>query len=1282
MSTFFRKLAKAFAYTAAGIVILLAVAVGLFRLFLPRLPEYQDEIKTWASRAIGVEVEFSGMDARWGLRGPELKFYEAELSRPGGDTRLLAVEEVGIGVSLVRLLVDRALVVDTVSVSDTSVELRLLEDGSWRIQQTALEDLPKIEAGGAGEITLIGENIDVSLLLPNGGEPTEISISTIVTKRDATRLAIDATLGLSEALGREATVSAMRLLDTAEPAAWNLFIETDDLNLEGLSALLPDELPAFGGGAGDVGMALAVRGGTLESLTANIDIAGVTLGDGPAFDARGRLTVSNDASGWLVAAEEFEFETGRGAWPRSTLRVETGTDADGGIVMLDAEASYLNLSDVDVFLPWLPDDLRRRIGEWQPDGVLRDLVATLSDIGTDDFRYSVSAALDGAGFAAVGTRPGVRGFSGALRADHEGGLLEINAGDLILDLAAWVPDLVPVERAEGTVIWRRGDERTTILSDSIVISNAFFDSETNVEVVIDGDASPVVDLSSSWRIDSVSEARRYIPERVMAPQLYDWFQQALVSGRLTDGSTRLNGALDDFPFDDGTGRLLIEADVRDMRFRYLRDFPAAEVAEMHVVLDNTRLYTKRNRSQSAGNLTIDADVEIADLRQPVLTIDADSTGTLETIRQFALESPISRVFGGQLDRVTVSGDAAFTLDLRVPLLDWRSFDFTTRITTSNGRLEIDALRPPITELAGSVTVGRETVSSEALSGTFLGAPVSIELTDAPAELDGYRVVATAIGEAAATDAVAGFALPLAEHVDGRLAYRAEVLFPAAQRNGGEPPAAFSVNVASDLEEVAVDLPPPFGKPAGSMRVTSASLTLPPGGDAIRTQGRAGAAFAWQLGFERTSSGWDLDRGALLVGEGEPTVPDLRGLHVTGRLDRFALDEWLALAGDAGGGVDVISRIRSVDLAVDDLYLVGQHLRNHRVSVDRSARDWLVQFEGDAVIGSAFVPYDFDAGRALVLDMERLHLPGDGREDEADPQAAGAPGLDPRTLPALEVRAADFALGERSFGALDTVIAKTPDGLVADSIVATAPTFEIDASGRWVHDGADPRGSRTFLDATLASSNVETTLKRLGYQPGIESDSMNIRLELDWSGGPRGDFLDTLDGRVQVRLGTGQLNEVEPGAGRVFGLMSIVALPRRLSLDFRDVFQKGFGFDTISGTFRIEDGTAYTCDLSLEGPAANIGIIGEVGLAARSYSQAAVVSANVGNTLPVVGAIAAGPQAAAVMFLFSQIFKEPLADIGQIYYRVSGSWDNPAVENASADAFAAAGRAAGCLEDSG
>ena len=338
----------------------------------------------------------------------------------------------------------------------------------------------------------------------------------------------------------------------------------------------------------------------------------------------------------------------------------------------------------------------------------------------------------------------------------------------------------------------------------------------------------------------------------------------------------------------------------------------------------------------------------------------------------------------------------------------------------------------------------------------------------------------------------------------------------------------------------------------------------------------------------------------------------------------------------------------------------------------------MQFDGDDVNGSAFVPYDFSADRAIVLDMERMVLPGDDDIEETDAK----PQPDPRSLPAISLKAKEFGLGERMFGEVTADITKAPGGLLADNIVAKDATFDIVGSARWVADDADPMGFRTTLTATLTSRDVEQTMRRLNYQPGIVSEDMGVLMEVNWSGGPRMDFLDTLGGEVQVRFGSGQLEEVDPGAGRVFGLMSVVELPRRLSLDFRDVFQKGFGFDEISGTFRLVDGTAYTCNLSLEGPAANIGIIGRTDIANKDYAQTAVVSTNVGNIAPVVTAFAAGPQAAAAVFLFSQIFKEPLEDIGTIYYTVTGPWDEPLIESANEEAFARSGELAGCLDNSG
>jgi uncharacterized protein YhdP len=402
---------------------------------------------------------------------------------------------------------------------------------------------------------------------------------------------------------------------------------------------------------------------------------------------------------------------------------------------------------------------------------------------------------------------------------------------------------------------------------------------------------------------------------------------------------------------------------------------------------------------------------------------------------------------------------------------------------------------------------------------------------------------------------------------------------------------------------------------------------------------------------------------------------MRGLHLRGSADYVHAQRWFDMAKEAESKTGMAERIRSIDMTVDSLRLLGQHLTDHRVRVDRSARDWLVQLEGEDIIGTAFVPYDFNSDRAVVVEAERLVLPGD-EEDDDEP----ATEIDPRSLPPISFKVDQLAFGSRNFGAVTGTFVRTADGLESEDLIAKDETFEIVGNGKWVIDESDPKGHRSFLTANLTSENVEQTMQRLDYDPGIESDDLAMLLDLSWSGGPSDDLMESLDGEVQVRIGQGQLADVKPGAGRVFGLMSIAALPRRLSLDFRDVFGKGFGFDRIKGTFMLVDGDTYTCDLSLESPAADIGIVGRAGLVTRDYEQTAVVSASFGNALPVAGALVAGPQVAAALLIFSQIFKKPLQEVTQIYYGIGGSWDEPKIETTTAEIFALSGAMAGCIDE--
>ena len=1271
MRSFLRKLFKLAAYSAAALVILLAILVGLFRLFLPRLPEYQDDIENWASNAIGMEVQFSGMNARWGLSGPEVEFYDTELIHPDKQTRAIAADLVSVGISVTSLLFDQKLEVDRVVIRNTSIEIRQLEDGQWWIQGSLLDELPKARASGSqqlGDMEVVGEDIEILFLQPGDERPHFFRVPNVLVSIDEHRIALDADIRLPDYLGRGINMAATRVLHLPEDQRiWDVSVEADNIELPGWSELHPALEGRVLSGGGDIDVSFAVTGKDVSHATLELDLEEVSLTEDRVFDLSGRFELDRSFEGWLVAAEEFRIATEDHEWPESSLRAEANTDADGEIAVLSARATYVNLDDSVLLLPILPEKQRNFLRDLALSGEVRELEVTVSEFAADVPYFDITVAVEDLGFAASGKRPGISGFSGYINGDRPGGRIEVSSRNLVFELPQLFDGPFDLDVLTGMIIWRNNDELTRFTSDSVRLANAVFESRGGGELTLYPDRPPYIEYSSSFNVSDVSAVYPYLPHKKMKPKLQNFFQRALLKGSIARGTLRMDGVLDKGFFRNKGGNILIEGSARDITMKFHPNWPAVERVDAELVLDNTRLYTVRNRSVSVGNVSVDAQVEIDDLLNPVLTIKALTTGTLASMHQYAVQSRLNELLGGHLERVTVDGDASFQFDLMVPLR--RAIDSTIDgvLRSNNGSMSIEGFPAPIEDLIGEVTITRDYLESDNLGGRFLGQEVDIALSQ-PEDASLFAV-ATVSGLLTSQAIVEDLGVPLEGLVDGAASYTARVMFP---RGGQETPQPFRIGIDTAMEGLALELPDPVGKPAGDAMQLSGELLFMSGGELIESIGQADNGMAWHLSFSKPEGNWDFDRGVLMAGPGDMPLADTRGLHILGETTTVRLEDWLSLSRSGDRNVGAADRIRSIDVQVADLFAIGQHLQDHRVRLDRSALDWLVQIEGEDITGSVFVPYDFDSDRAMVVEMERMHLPGD---DVSPPSVSR---LDPRKLPPITLKAQEFALGNRYLGAVDVSLVRTEDGLEAERMIAEDDSFSIVGSGRWVADANEELGSRTYVMATLNSHDVRTTMARLDFAQGISGTLMGVVFDLSWAGGPRASFLDVLDGHVQMRLENGALEEVEPGAGRMLGLISFVALPRRLSLDFRDVFNKGFRYDSIAGNFNFNDGIASTCDMSLEGPAALIGVVGQVDLANSEYEQGAVVSAKVGNTLPIVGAVVGGPPGAAAMLIFSQIFKKPLQSVGQVYYGISGPWEEPTIESINSDSFVRYGDLAGCL----
>jgi uncharacterized protein YhdP len=375
-------------------------------------------------------------------------------------------------------------------------------------------------------------------------------------------------------------------------------------------------------------------------------------------------------------------------------------------------------------------------------------------------------------------------------------------------------------------------------------------------------------------------------------------------------------------------------------------------------------------------------------------------------------------------------------------------------------------------------------------------------------------------------------------------------------------------------------------------------------------------------------------------------------------------------------------MRNATLDVAELDYLGLAFRDVSLALAVTEGSWRISVGGPNVIGTITLPSASGSPDPWNLQFDRLrfdveeHSPvvsaaNPGENPAAAPDAMGF--ADPRSIPAIKFHATELIWGERRFGDTTATLAKLDDGVALKLLTVTSPNMNVSAHGDW--RGKNEGISR--IQGTLASTDVQSTLKELGYADVIQAKTGKLDFDLNWIGAPTAEALAQVAGHVQLSLDKGQVTGLKPGAGRVLGLASIAALPRRLALDFSDLTDKGLAFDTVRGDFNLHDGNAYTENVLLKGPAGEIGVVGRVGLKNKDYDQTAVVTGNVGNSLsiPVASALVGGPVVGAAVLLFTQVFKQPLKGLTRGYYRITGSWDNPTVERIkSADAAAATAEA--------
>jgi uncharacterized protein YhdP len=362
-----------------------------------------------------------------------------------------------------------------------------------------------------------------------------------------------------------------------------------------------------------------------------------------------------------------------------------------------------------------------------------------------------------------------------------------------------------------------------------------------------------------------------------------------------------------------------------------------------------------------------------------------------------------------------------------------------------------------------------------------------------------------------------------------------------------------------------------------------------------------------------------------------------------------------------GTAGIPTAIAGGRLLVGEFLGPALHLGDALFDLSRGPDRWRVEVAADRAAGRLEIPFHLYGPDPVMVRLERLWLGKGGRTDVPGGDAISTPTrVHPASLPALDIEIEDLHYDAVRFGRVSARVLHDVDGFELIGLEGTGDGFMFLAEGSSrLSDHLD----ESRLGIRILSEDVGSTLEYTGFRRSMDAPEGRFDAEVKWQGGLRSDWLDVIEGSASISIRDGRLVGVEPGAGRVFGLISIQALPRRLALDFKDVFGEGTAFDRITGDFRFEAGNAYTSNLVMRGPAANMAVVGRTGIVARDYDQTAVIAADLGRTLPVAGAVVAGPAVGAALFLLSEVLRKPFQT--QITYRLTGPWENPVIDKLGA-----------------
>lgn len=866
-------------------------------------------------------------------------------------------------------------------------------------------------------------------------------------------------------------------------------------------------------------------------------------------------------------------------------------------------------------------------------------------------------------------RPGFSNLSGSVDLDQDGGTVNVRAHEAVLTFPGVFGEPLPFSALNADASWslRNGFE---LRIGSLAATSPAIELSGRGTYRSGGKGIGTIDASGQVRRAQAAEIHRFIP-LVVSSATREWLRTALVAGTAHDGSFKLKGDLVDFPFArPASGEFLVKVGIVDGTLDYLPAH-ASESADAHAwprlanidgdfLFERNRIEITARRAQVYGvqvgpvRATI-PDVTAADAR---LQVDGKGSGPLADLVRFVNESPVGGWLHGLLAQTKASGRANFDLKLDIPLAQAADTKLRGSVALAQNDVQWRDGVPPFARATGKVDFSEKSVTISGLTGQFAGGPFRADVatrSDGTIEIVGSGTV---MPEAAGQAIGPGMAQRLLGRAHGAARYSARISV-----KGGQTTA----RITSDLSGLSLDLPEPLNKNAADVlplrvEIVPRSTERNAEGDTLRVSADARFALALDRSYDANGA-MTIERGAFAVGSGDVAalaLPD-RGIRGTVVAARLNADRWMRLSdelGAAGAG----STVDAVSARIGELVIGGKSIANLVLGATRQPTGtWIANVTSDHVNG-AIDWHPSEAGKPgrVSARFTQLTIPAQDRTQLSD--LLDAP---PTELPAFDLIADEFELAGHALGRLELQARNIGSGASAawqlQKLDLSNPAGHMTATGQWQRDG-NLKQRRMAISFALDFSDAGNLLARFGMPGTLRGGEGKLEGDLAWRGSPFAIDYPSLAGKLKLSTSKGQFLKADPGVARLLGVLSLQALPRRITLDFRDVFSEGFAFDSVTGTADVEAGVLTTRDFKMRGVNANVLIEGTADLRQETQNLHVLVVPDVNaGSASLMYALLANPAVGLGAFIAQWVLRDPLSKAFSHEFDVTGKWSDPQVK---------------------